>query len=157
MPIPKKPVLPTTDPIEVRHSPVHGHGVFASRDLPRGTQLGIYAGKRYTERQAGTRTWDDKLTYLFGLSDGSVIDGGDGGNATRHLNHACTPNCQAVESVGARKKLTVAIETLRRVKAGEELFIDYTLQIDATDDPANYLCRCGLTDCRGTMAAPTER
>ena len=150
----------TTDPhphplssgIEVRHSDVHGDGVFATRALPRGATLGVYTGRRYTAKQAEARDWDDRLTYLFALSDGSVIDGAEGGNATRHLNHACRPNCCAIEHDDATSGLSISIETLRKIKPGEELFIDYTLQIDASDDPGNYPCRCGLTACRGTMA-----
>ncbi len=127
-------------------------GVFAVRKLAAGTTLGVYTGRRYTARQVGARDWDDKLTYLFALSNGSVIDGAEGGNATRHLNHACEPNCQAVEGRDEKKKLSISIETIRDIEVGEELFIDYTLQIDAGEDPANYPCRCGLSSCRGTMA-----
>jgi SET domain-containing protein len=35
------------------------------------------------------------VTYLFALSDGATIDGSDGGNATRYINHSCRPNCVA--------------------------------------------------------------
>ena len=83
--------------VEVRHSSVHGHGVFAARELPPGALVGVYAGRRYAVHEASAMTWDDGLTYLFGLSDGTLIDGAQGGNATRHLNHACEPNCEAVE------------------------------------------------------------
>jgi len=41
--------------------------------------------------------WNDQLTYPFGLSDGSIIDDAEGGNATRHINHACVPNVEVVE------------------------------------------------------------
>lgn len=98
-------------------------------------------------------TWDDTLTYLFGLSDGSVIDGADGGNATRHLNHACEPNCQAVEDQDGGGQIALTIETTQFVPAGDELFLDYALDVDAADDPSDYPCRCGLARCRGTMVA----
>lgn len=142
--------------LEVRHSSVHGHGVFAARELPSGTLVGEYAGRRYSAREACAVTWDDGLTYLFGLSDGTLIDGAEGGNATRHLNHACEPNCEAIEEYAGDGQLTVKIETIKAVSAGEELFLDYALDIDAGDNPADYPCRCGLTRCRGTLAALVE-
>ena len=36
-------------------------------------------------------------TFVFGLSDGRVIDGSRGGNSTRFLNHDCSPNYEAIE------------------------------------------------------------
>ena len=137
-------------PIEVRPSVVHGHGVFAVAPLPAGTLVGRYEGRRYSEAQALRRNWDDHLTYLFGLSDGSIIDGAEGGNATRHVNHACVPNCQAVEYRGQGGQLEVRIETLRAVRAGEELTLDYALQVDP-DSEDEHVCTCGSSNCRGTM------
>eukprot|EP01036_Dinobryon_divergens_P050333 gene50333-biopygen41132 len=83
--------------IEVRTSEVHGLGVFAVRDMAAGTLIGHYEGERLSEAEVNRISWDNRLTYLFGLSDGTVLDGARGGNATRHLNHACDPNCEAIE------------------------------------------------------------
>ncbi len=137
--------------IEVRHSSVHGYGVFAKADLPSGTFLAFYEGRRYTALQISRVNWDDRITYLFGLSDGTTIDGAQGGNLTRHLNHACLPNCEAVEVDAPRKRLALRIETIRPVRAGEELFLDYALTIDDIADPQGYRCFCGTPDCRGDM------
>lgn len=78
------------------------------------------------------------------MSDGSVIDDGDGGNATRHLNHGCEPNYKAVEFEDEACRLAIRFETLRPVTLGDELLLDYALVIDAADDPIDYPCRCGL-------------
>ena len=136
--------------VEVRPSAVHGQGVFAIVPLPAGSLVGRYEGRRYSETQALRRDWDDQLTYLFGLSDGSIIDGAEGGNATRHLNHACAPNCQAVEYSGRGGRLEVHIETLRPIQVGEELTLDYALQVDP-DSEDEHACACGSSNCRGTM------
>jgi SET domain-containing protein len=131
--------------IEVRSSAVHGTGAFAR------CVIGAYEGRRYppgTELETGV---DDELTYLFGLSDGTTIDGMEGGNATRHLNHSCAPNCEAIEEVQG-EELVLRIVTRRAIAAGAELFIDYGLIVDESDDGAYaYLCRART--CRGTMAA----
>lgn len=149
------PVLPPAciDAIEVRDSRVHGAGAFALRSLPPGLLVGVYEGRRYAPSQAREKHWDDALTYLFGLSDGTLIDASDGGNATRHINHSCEPNCRANEEVDDEGELRIVIRTLRRIRAGEELFIDYRLDVGA-NDPSVYRCRCGSPRCRGTLAGP---
>ena len=144
------------DLIEVRQSSVHGLGAFATQPLPRGREIGVYLGRRYAPGEVAERDWDNALTYVFGLSDGSIIDGGEGGNATRHLNHSCAPNCQAYEVEDEQGSLRVVIETKRRVPAGAELFIDYALDI-GEDDPADFPCHCGAPKCRGTMAGKPNR
>ena len=138
--------------VEVRRSDVHGRGVFALRNLRAREVIGHYAGRRYGPDDTHPG-WNDQLTYLFGLSDGSVIDGAQGGNATRHINHACVPNVEAVERRGADDALVLVVRTVRALRAGDELFLDYALVIDG-DDPADYPCACGTDACRGTMAAP---
>jgi hypothetical protein len=141
------------DPVEVRQSPVHGQGAFATRGLPRGHRIGVYGGRRYAAGEVVEHDWNNTLTYVFGLSDGSYIDGAEGGNATRHLNHSCAPNCAAVEVTHEDGRLDIVIEAARRIRAGEELFLDYCLDI-GDDDPADYPCHCGSKKCRGTIAAP---
>jgi SET domain-containing protein len=137
--------------VEVRHSPVHGHGVFALKPLPPGSVIGLYTGRRYTPEALVARQWDNALTYVFGLSDGSAIDGADGGNATRYINHSCAPNCAAFEIEDDDGHLWVEVEALTRIAPGQELFIDYSL--DTKDAGAgSYRCCCGAALCRGTMA-----
>jgi SET domain-containing protein len=138
--------------LEVRASPVHGRGAFALRGMPPGHFVGVYEGRRLAP---GTETGggrDHGITYLFGLSDGTLIDGADGGNATRHINHSCEPNCQACEETDDDGVLNIVIRTRRRIRAGEELFIDYRLDV-GDNDPEDFPCRCGAPTCRGTLAS----
>ncbi len=137
--------------IEIRTSRIHGTGAFAAQDIQAGQRIGQYEGRRYTARQAAARDWDHALTYVFGLSDGSLIDASEGGNATRHLNHSCSPNCEAQEETGPRKRLQIVFYALRDLKAGEELFLDYGLVVEDPSDPADYRCACGAAACRGTL------
>lgn len=145
------PTAPPSAVIEVRYSTVHGLGAFATRGLQRGHPIGVYQGRLYGPGETAAHDWDNGLTYVFGLSDGSFIDGGEGGNETRHLNHSCAPNCQAYEVLQPGGQVQVVIEARRRIRSGEELFIDYALDI-GDDDPADYPCSCGAATCRGTMA-----
>ena len=137
--------------VEIRCSPIHGLGVFALRDFHAGEEIGLYAGRRFGPGKQHS-SWNDQLTYLFGLSDGTTIDGAQNGNATRHLNHACTPNVEAIERYARRGKLEIAICAIDRINAGQELFLNYALDVDS-QDAANFPCACGTAACTGTMAA----
>jgi uncharacterized protein len=139
------------DWIEVRASGIHGDGAFARKAMRAGQAIGKYAGKRYSASQYRAIDANQPMTYLFALSDGSYIDGRNGGNATRHINHSCTPNCVAYEVPNDSGGLDVVIEARRRIRAGDELFLDYALDI-GDDDPGEYRCHCGRARCRGTMA-----
>ena len=86
----------STPCLRVSPSGVHGLGAFATRDLPAQALLGLYEGRRYTAEQVAARQWNDQLTYLFKLSNEEIIDGGKGGNATRHLNHSFCGPCGRV-------------------------------------------------------------
>lgn len=142
--------------VEVRSSPIHGEGVYARHRLPPGTCLGMYEGRRYTAETLLAIDWDQRypgLTYLFELSDGTTIDGAEGGNALRFLNHACQPNCETVEARDGTGCLILQLVVVEDVAAGSELFLDYGLVIDEQASHADYPGRCGLPSCRGTMAA----
>jgi SET domain-containing protein len=141
---------------EWRPGGVHGLGAFATCALPAFALLGLYEGRRYSQREVASKVWDDQLTYLFTLSNHETIDGAKGGNGTRHLNHACDPNCEAVEEYDDAGRLLLKFQTIVPVDAGDELFIDYCLTADDGSPPSNYLCRCGSSNCRGTMLAAVE-
>jgi uncharacterized protein len=138
----------------VRRSSVHGKGVFAMHTLAAGERVLEYKGEITSWRNAVRRHQREGVeghTFLFGLSDGRVIDGSRGGNSARWLNHACAPNCEAIEDGDH-----VFIHTLRSIEADEELFIEYFLSADAPMDEgirAQYACRCTAVDCRQSMLA----
>lgn len=136
--------------VEVRDSGIHGRGVFARRPIEPGRRIGRYAGRRVANG-SDPGGWRDDVTYFFGLSDGSLIDGARGGNATRFLNHACEPNVEAVEQHGRAGRLEIVFHALRRIEPGEELLLDYRLHVEG--DPQDYPCRCRAAGCRGTLAA----
>jgi len=140
-------------PVETRDSGIHGRGVYATRTIKKGTRIIEYLGERITHAEADRRYErkgeDDGHTFLFIASKRTVIDAGVNGNEARFINHSCDPNCETVIENGR-----VFIESIRRIKPGEELGYDYQLTWDSTDDPvelALYACRCGAKGCRGTM------
>ncbi|MFT4065961.1 SET domain-containing protein [Paraburkholderia sp.] len=136
--------------ITARRSPVHGMGLFALQPIAAGERVIEYKGELTSWRRAAVRQRSEAgHTFAFGLSDGRVIDGSRGGNSARFLNHACAPNCEAIE-MGER----VFIHALAAIAAGDELFIDYGLSVDGavTDDiRVQYTCHCGASACRRSM------
>ena len=158
---PGSPSAPVTDSrrIQTRRSGVHGKGVFALTDLAEGEQVLEYVGEVITWKEALRRHPHDPKnpnhTFYFHIDEKHVIDGKQGGNSSRWINHSCKPNCEADEDGGR-----VFIKTLRNIKAGEELFYDYGLIIDSKYTPkllAEYPCWCGAKSCRGTLLAPKDK
>ena len=112
-------------------SPVHGIGVFAIRDIPKGTKPLIsllkikefsFSKKEINKLPASVKKevrmfcYYDKDEYLvpsIGLNSM---------NMAFYMNHSKTPN------VEYRKNNELV--ALRKIKAGEELFFDYDLAFD---------------------------
>ena len=140
---------------EVRHSSIHGYGVFALRRIRKGTTVTEYLGDRVSHDEADARYENkdpkDNHTFLFTVDSKTVIDGGVGGNDARFINHGCDPNC---ESTTQDKRIFV--EAIRTIQANEELAYDYQIQRDPDDPPdvdEIFACRCGAAKCRGSMLA----
>jgi len=143
---------------EVRHSPIHGYGVFAARRIRKGTTIIEYLGERISHDEADTRYEDkdpkDNHTFLFTVDSKTVIDAGVNGNEARYVNHGCDPNCQSTT-----EKKRIFIEALRTIAPGEELSYDYQIQRDKDDPPdvdQIFACRCGAKNCRGVMLEPRK-
>jgi uncharacterized protein len=144
----------------VRHSPIHGRGVFATRTIRKGADIIEYRGRRISADEADNLPDSDPdnpfHTFLFELNDGRVIDAGVRGNAARWINHSCQPNCVPYEDDEGR----VIIEAKRTIRAGEELSYDYKLNVPGRRSArllANYACRCGAPRCRGSMVDPRKK
>jgi uncharacterized protein len=142
--------------IQTRRSGVHGKGVFAVQPLAEGETLIEYIGEVINWKEALRRhphdPKDPNHTFYFHIDEKHVIDAKVGGNSSRWINHSCKPNCEADEEGGR-----VFIKALRNIDAGEELFYDYGLIIDAKYTKkllAEYPCWCGAKKCRGTLLAP---
>ena len=154
------PLSSSTRRIQVRRSGVHGKGVFALQDLAEGETLIKYTGELISWPEALRRHPHDPAqpnhTFYFHIEDGRAIDGNVGGNSSRWINHSCQPNCEAEEADGGR----IFIKALRNIEAGEELFFDYGLIIDARHTKkllADYPCWCGAPVCRGTLLATKDK
>ncbi len=149
--------------IAARRSPIHGNGVFALVDIPAKIELIEYRGKRLTHAQADrlyANTSDSGHTFLFTLNEEYVLDANSEGNIARWINHSCKPNCRALleeDAEGDPRKDRVLIESLRPLRAGEELTYDYGIVLEerlTARLKAIWACRCGAPRCTGTLLKP---
>ena len=145
--------------VQVRQSAVHGKGVFALKNIPKGKKIIEYTGQIIDWDEAVKRHPHDKLqpnhTFYFGLEDGSVIDAKFGGNESMWVNHSCSPNCEAIEE-DFKRGTKVFLYARKNIREGDELFYDYGLQIEGKITKSlkkDYECHCGKKKCRGTMLA----
>jgi SET domain-containing protein len=155
----KLPLRRRTPLFEVRHSPIHGYGVFAARRIRKGTTVVEYLGDRVSHAQADARYEDkdpnDNHTFLFTVDAKTVIDGGVNGNEARYINHGCDPNCES-----ATRNKRIFIDAIRTIQPGEELAYDYQIQRDSDDAPnvdEVFACRCGAKNCRGSMLEAAKK
>jgi len=142
---------------EVRGSEIHGRGVYASKMIPKETQIIEYVGelidkkiseKRGIRQQAKSLKTGDAAVYIFILSKRYDIDGNVPWNTARLINHSCEPNCEAwIEG----KK--IFIHSLSEIQPGEELTFDYGFDVDCYED---HRCLCGRASCVGYIVSRSQ-
>jgi SET domain-containing protein len=125
-------------------SPIHRWGIFAAEAIPARRRVIEYTGERITRTEGYRRRLRHHL-YLFRCSQNRVIDGAPGGSGAEFINHSFEPNLRAQVRKGR-----IFYVTLRPIRPGEELLIDY--QVTGDDLPRK--CHCGAKSCRGTMNRP---
>ena len=113
-----------------------GLGLFTLRDIPANRRIVEYVGEVITDEEADRRGGK----YLFALGDGRNIDGRARTNLARYVNHSCRPN--AVAYISGRR---VWVWSRRKIKAGEEITIDYgPTYFDEHIRPRG--CKCAACD-----------
>ena len=135
---------PSIDPryvcfeISIRQSKIHRYGVYALERIPAHRKVIEYTGKRLNRKQAKYT----EHTYLFTLDNYWSIDGAVGGSGAEIINHSCDPNL-----VSRIIKGHIIYMSLRVIKPGEELTVDYNFSKNTEREP----CHCGARNCRGTI------
>ena len=155
----RKKASPRNPWLVMRSSKIQGRGVFARRDIPKGTRLIEYTGERINNAEADRRYEDELMgrhhTFLFILNSRTVIDAAKGGNISKYINHSCDPNCVAwIEGQH------IWIDAEKDIEAGEELTYDYEYDYDpeyTIEDLELYKCECGSRKCRGTIVDIPKR
>ena len=129
--------------MEIRPSKIHRWGVYALEDIPAKRKVLEYTGERISRRETKRRSEEQsEMIYLFTLDPYWCLDGAVGGSGAERVNHSCDPNVEAVIRNGH-----INYMSLRPIKKGEELTIDYHFSKDVDKIP----CKCGALKCRGTI------
>ncbi len=134
--------------LKVQRSHIHRWGVFAAEAIPARRKVIEYTGELVPYSRvlkAHKRHWKSSLhtgVYLLRLNKRWVINGAVGGSGAELINHCCEPNL-----AHRRVRGRMIFFSCRRIKAGEELTLDYKFHPDAEQIP----CRCGSVKCRGTI------
>lgn len=130
--------------VAIQRSGVHGRGLFATRDLAKGTYVMEYKGERISKAESDRRTaaqWERGRVYTFELSRRFDLDGAVRSNRARLANFSCDPNCESINERGRH----VWIVAVRNIRKGEEITYDYNFNWD----PPPPVCKCGSPKCRG--------
>ena len=127
--------------LEVRQSGIHGRGIYAAESIPANRKVIEYTGERISRRETKKRG-QGELTYLFTLDDYWTLDGAVGGSGAEIINHSCDPNLYTWIFKGH-----ILYMSKRRIRAGEELTVDYLFSPKIERVP----CRCRAANCRGTI------
>ena len=144
-----KPATPKH--VVIRQSKIHNRGVFAKKDIPKGTRIIEYVGDKITKAESDRRA-DIPLqknekdnnhgaVYIFQLNKRYDIDGYVPYNTARFINHSCNPNCETDIIRGH-----IWIIANKDIKKGEELSYNYNYDWDDYED---HVCHCGAENCIG--------
>jgi len=147
--------MPLNKYIYKKKSSIHGFGIFAKMNIPKGTRIIEYVGEKITKAEAERRGpllieyakkhKQSGSVYIFVLNKKYDIDGHVSYNTAKYINHSCSPNCEVDVIRGA-----IWVIALREIKKNEELFYNYGYDLDFYDE---HPCRCKSLPCPGFIAA----
>ncbi len=144
----------------VKKSKIHGSGVFASENIPKGKKIIEYIGDKITKSEGDRRSELRIKKYLNSRKTGSVyifelnkkydIDGSPLYNKARYINHSCDPNCE-VDILEDQ----IWISSIKKIKKGEELSYDYGYEFDKSDFK-DHICKCRSKKCIGFIISSDD-
>ena len=108
---------------EVRQSKIHNKGVFAKKDIPKGTYIIEYIGRKISNDEAdeiSERETTAGVIYLFELDKDTTIDGDVPWNPAKYINHSCEPNADSINDEDH-----IWIEATKDIKKDEEITWNY--------------------------------
>ena len=145
---------------KVKKSPIHGTGVFATKNIPKNTNIIEYIGEKVTKSEGDRRSSQRIKKYINSPFNGSVyifelnkkydIDGFVSYNKAKYINHSCNPNCE-VDII----KDQIWISSIKNIKKGTELSYDYGYSFDL-DDFRDHVCKCGSKNCIGFIISSDD-
>lgn len=135
--------------LEVRVSPIHGQGIFATADIRAGEVLMIWGGTFFTEEEAlsGKALKLSWTTIEEGLVLGHTPEHGN--SVDDFINHSCDPNVWMQDEV--------TLTAMRDIRAGEEIVADLVFWWEPDNPYIAWDCSCGSSGCRKTFTSEDWR
>jgi SET domain-containing protein len=127
---------------EIRHSPIHGRGLFAMSDIAKDEIVCVKGGHiviRERLREINERLGPVEIQIADELYIAPVTQEEREGSML-YSNHSCDAN------LGIRGEVTFV--AIRDIRAGEELTHDWCV---TDNDSYSVKCNCGSPQCRGTV------
>ncbi len=129
-------------PLKLVKSPIHRWGVVAEQTIPKSEYVIEYTGQLLSRVPHKKITSGRRHVFTYNLDGYWTLDGAVRGSGAERVNHSCNPNLYA-QIIGHR----VYFYSVRRIKKGEELTVDYQFEYSKTPVP----CLCASKKCRGTI------
>ena len=109
---------------EIRASTIRGagKGLYARCTVYRGDTIGAYTGVLASDDEVNNGPYVDSHYILWLCQDHQIVAEGEAANYTRYINHSDKPNVRFVVSTRWKK---ARVEALKRIRPGEEIFLDY--------------------------------
>ncbi len=120
-------------------SNIHGLGIFAVEDISKNEIIAVKKGSHLTKKEM--KDLDIEFGSGIQVNDDLFIAHKDKEELKKsfvYINHNCNPNCGMKGNSGE-------VVSMRDVKKGEELTIDYAMFID---DDSCMQCSCKSEKCR---------
>ncbi|MBR9702368.1 SET domain-containing protein-lysine N-methyltransferase [Candidatus Pacearchaeota archaeon] len=148
--IPKK-----SEYIGVKSSKIHNKGVFAKKDIPKGTSIIQYGGEKISKKEALKRIYQvyDEAekdsskgeNYILDLDKKHDLDGDFPWNLAKYINHSCESNSELTDVDGE-----IWFVASKDIKKGEEILTNYGYGLEGHKE---FPCKCGSKNCIGYMIA----
>ena len=135
-----------------KKSKINNRGLFAAKDIKKGTKIIYYVGKIITKKETerNPKFDNDRAIYLFNLNNRYDLDGDFTYNTARLINHSCNPNCE-VDIIRGK----IWIISIKKILKGDELSYDYGYDFDK-DDFKDHICNCGSSLCIGYIISKDD-
>ncbi len=132
---------------ELRGNSISGYGIYAKHDIGAGEL--VFAGEERAQRLVTRSHVEQNWTaaeqkvfrrYAYPVSTEVFLIWDNDPSEWAPQNHSCQPNtvCHGLNVIA-----------LRKIKAGEELTLDYSNFLDESAE--SFICKCGAANCRGEI------
>jgi len=124
--------------IEIKRSPIHGMGAFATRAFKKGETVVVWDASQNLSQEEFAALPQDQKPYVANLGGKLFLMR----SPEKFINHSCTPNIAPAE-----KGRDVA---LRDIEVGEEIVANY---LEHKGNETARACKCASAGCKKFVVA----